>query len=125
MPARIEIGRTGKKGRRGWSCVPPSEAGALKVNCTVISDPFHKQGTFAVPEVARRLEELHGTKFTTLVEKVVQGILDDRVVHVYCMMGKNRSQAVAWKAREKLREDHPAIAFVGPVALSPIELRFV
>jgi hypothetical protein len=114
MPARIEVGR---KGLRGCKRVEPSVPDALKVDCTTITDPCHKQGTHTVPAVAAKLEQLHGQRFLDLVDRVVQGVLDDRVVHVCCKMGKNRSQAVAWRAREKLRSEHPAIAFVGPVCL--------
>ena len=120
MPARIEVGC---KGFRGSPRVGPSVPGALVVDCTKIKDPFHNQGTFTVPEVAARLEQLHGQRFLDLVDRVVQGVLDDRVVHVRCLVGKNRSQAVAWRAREKLRSEHPAIAFEGPVCLPGLTSR--
>ena len=121
MPARIEIGRKGFRG--GCKRVGPSVTGALKVDCTKITDPFHKQGTYSVPVVAAKLEQLHGQRFLDLIDQVVQGVLEDRVVHVFCMMGKNRSQAVAWRAREKLRSEHPKIPFAGPVCLPGIEIR--
>ena len=122
MPARIEVGR---KGCRGAYRTPPSVQGCLVVDCTVISDPLHrpnkskseKKKFFPVPVVAEKLESVHGSKFLDLVDKVVQGVLEDKVVHVQCMMGQNRSQAVAWRAAEKLRVDHPAIPFEGPVCL--------
>lgn len=114
MPARIEVGR---KGFRGCKRVGPSVPAAIVVDCTKISDPFHKSGTHSVPEVAAKLEQVHGPKFLDLVDRVVQGVLEDHVVHVCCMMGKNRSQAVAWVAKEKLRSQHPTISFVGPVCL--------
>ena len=116
MPARIEVGR---KGFRGCKRVGPSVAGALKVDCTKIRDPFHQKGALSVPVqlVAAKLEEVRQQRFLDLVDQVVQGVLDDRVVYVFCMMGKNRSQAVAWRAREKIRQDHPCISFVGPVCL--------
>lgn len=120
MPARIEVGR---KGFRGCKRVGPSVTGALVVDCTKITDPFHRKGTHAVPAVAAKLEQLHGAKFLDLVDRVVQGVLEDRVVHVCCMMGKNRSQAVAWRAREKLRSEHSGISFVGPVCLPGLENR--
>jgi hypothetical protein len=122
MPARIEIGR---KGFRGCKRVGPSTNGALCVDCTRIKDPFHKKGSFTVPEVAAKLEQLHGQRFLDLVDMVVEGVLADRVVYVFCMMGKNRSQAVAWRAREKLRQEHPAIVFEGPVCLPGIERRIL
>lgn len=120
MPARLEVGR---KGFRGCKRVGPSVPGALVVDCTKITDPFHKKGTVSVPEVAAKLEQLHGQRFLDLVDQAVHGVLDGHVVHVCCMMGKNRSQAVAWRARQKLRSEHPAIAFVGPVCLAGLVSR--
>ena len=122
MPARIEIGR---KGFRGCKRVGPSTGGALPVDCTKIRDPCHKKGPFTIEEVAAKLEQLHGQRFLDLVDAVVEGVLADRVVYVFCMMGKNRSQAVALRAGEKLRKEHPAITFEGPVCLPGIERRIL
>lgn len=118
MPARIEVGR---KGYRGLKKIEPSCPGCIVVDCTVMKDTAHNKSL----DFSKTIQKLKKNKvFDKLVEKVVQGVLQDRSVHVKCMMGKNRSQAVAWSAAQVLRENHPSVVFEGPVCLGNISPRF-
>ena len=123
MAPYIEIGRTGY---RAATAVPPSDPkNCITVDARAITDFNHKTlALLPLEEVANELRKQHGKRFDDLVEKVVQGILDDRNVHVKCQMGQNRSQAVAWTARTRLLAEHPSIAFQGPICLGDIKPRF-
>ena len=118
MSPRIEVGR---KRFRNSLAIEPSKKGMLVVDCTkkIKKDPFRKsgQGTVPIPTVAAKLEQVYGQVFLDVVDEVVQAVVNGLDVHVRCLMGINRSQAVAWRAREKLRQEHPAIPFEGPVCL--------
>lgn len=123
MAPYIEIGRTGY---RAAKAVPPSDPkNCVIVDARAITDFEHKRlALLTLEEVANELRLQHGKRFDDLVDKVVQGILDDRNVHVKCQYGQNRSQALAWTARTKLLAEHPNIKFKGPVCLGDIKPRF-
>ena len=52
--------------------------------------------------IASALRDVYGSKFDAAVKQVVEEVKDGRSVCCACVMGKNRSQAVALYARSKL-----------------------
>ena len=128
MPSRIEVGRYG--GLRGAKEVASEYEDAVSVDCRVLVDPVkqHRRGGSAKPLKPLKLEDVKKVLTTEqeretaeLVERVVEGVLDGKVVCVRCRMGKHRSQAVAAIAAEELRFHHPDVQFEGPVLLGGIK----
>jgi len=127
MVARIEIGRVGF---RGAKAVHSSDPGAIEVKCTELTDPAHKKRahkkrredgtTFSLAEIKALLLEHQHKKTQQLVQKVIDGVLEGKVVCVKCMMGRNRSQAVASIACDELARSYPGVEYEGPVYLGPI-----
>jgi predicted protein tyrosine phosphatase len=62
------------------------------------------------------LEDQH-SKTQELVQAVIDGVLEGKVVCVKCLMGRNRSQAVASIACEELAKSYPDRVYEGPVYL--------
>ena len=113
MPGTIEIGR---KGFRGLRAVHPSRDDAVIVDCRGLVDPAYLRNnrgkairnpnvnTLACV-VSKLLEDQYDAT-QKLVARVVEGVEAGKLVHVRCLMGKHRSQAVVSLAMNALDEMH-------------------
>ena len=124
MPGRIEVGRYGF---RGAKAVASEHEDAVTVDCRVLIDPAKRPQQsrssatpFELDAIKAMLLAEQESETMKLVDRVVQGVLDGRVVCVRCRMGKHRSQAVAAIARDELNLHHPEVEFEGPVLLTGI-----
>lgn len=127
MPARIEIGRFGFRGAKAIKS--DEAANAVTVDCRRLVDPdVIKEGKRVVGKRRMRLDHVKAELLRdqhdltqSLVNRVIDAVLDGKLVCVRCMMGKNRSQAVASLACEELERSHPGVVYEGPVYLGGIK----
>jgi hypothetical protein len=113
MPGTIEIGRKGFRGRRA---VQPSTHDAVIVDCRGLIDPaclrndrgkvIRNPNVKKLAWVVEKLLEDQYDETQKLVARVVEGVEAGKLVHVRCLMGKNRSQAVVSLAVKALKEMH-------------------
>lgn len=122
MPVRIEIGRFGFRGAKN---IDPSVSDAIVVDCRVLKDPAYRrkgQGPrLSLEQIKTQLLEDQHSKTQELVQAVIDGVLEGKVVCVKCLMGRNRSQAVASIACEELAKSYPDRVYEGPVYLGGIK----
>ena len=115
MPGRIEVGRSSGFYRavsegddtKGVTLAQD----AIFVNCVKLRDPLRWLTKEEVKTTTLDcIKEIFATGYfrqltAKLVDRIVQGVLQGKVVFVFCRLGKHRSQAIAALAAEKLRLD--------------------
>jgi len=104
----------GRYGFRGAKKELPASVEIKVVNCKKIGDdrkvPNLRQLKLA--EIVVGMRKLYAKKFDAAVKEVVAEVREGRTVCCACMMGKNRSQAVALVAQLELAAEGKSVEVV-------------
>ena len=111
----------GRYGCRGAKRELPGDAAIKVVDCKTIGDDrkLSNLRQLKLVEIAAGLQEMYAKKFDAAVKEVVTELRAGRTVCCACMMGKNRSQAVALAAQWELAAKGESVEVVYLGGLRP------
>lgn len=113
----------GRFGHRGAKKELPNDQSIAIVDCKKMGSDrkIRNLKTMPLAQIAEGLINLYGDKFWAAVKEVIREVKAGHVVCCACMLGKNRSQAVAQVAKQMLeaQQYNVSIEYLGHLKRTP------